>query len=118
MGVKTPGMVTSRRARAVVSTSVSTFGATIRRPPASATRAQSAALSTVPAPIRQSFPKRRLSRSIEAKGSGEFSGTSISSKPLSTSAATMDSDSSGRMPRRMAMSERVTVGQETGSGMS
>ena len=60
----------------------------------------------------------RLSRSIEAKGSGEFSGTSISSKPLSTSAATMDSDSSGRMPRRMAMSERVTVGQETGSVMS
>jgi hypothetical protein len=111
-------MVTIRRARAVASTSASTFGATIRRPPASATRAQSAALRTVPAPIRQSLPKRWLRRSIEAKGSGEFSGTSISSKPLSIRASTMDSASSGRMPRRMAMSGRFTVGHEAESVIS
>ena len=118
MGVKTPGMVTIRRARAVTSTSASTFGLTIKRPPTSATRVQSAALRTVPAPIRQSLPKRRLRSSIDAKGSGEFSGTSISSKPLSISISTIDSASSGRMPRRMAMSERFTVGHETESVMS
>jgi hypothetical protein len=72
----------------------------------------------VPAPIRQSLPKRRLRRLIEAKGSGEFNGTSISSKPLSIRASTMDSASLGRMPRRMAMSERVAVGQGRGSVMS
>jgi hypothetical protein len=55
---------------------------------------------------------------IEAKGSGEFNGTSISSKPLSIRASTMDSASLGRMPRRMAMSERVAVGQGRGSVMS
>ena len=35
----------------------------------------------MPAPIRPSRPKRLLRRSIETNGSGEFSGTSISSKP-------------------------------------
>jgi hypothetical protein len=54
----------------------------------------------------------------EDVATGEFSGTSISSKPLSISVPTMDSASPGRMPRRMAMSGRFTVGQGTGSVMS
>ena len=39
VGENTPGIVTIAAARAIASTSTSTFGLTIRRPPTSATRA-------------------------------------------------------------------------------
>ena len=50
-GVMTPGSAASPAAFAARTTSASKFGATISRPPASFTRATSAASSTVPAPI-------------------------------------------------------------------
>ena len=104
---------------AIASTSASTFGLTINRPPASATRAQSAALSTVPAPIRQSLPKRRLSRSIEAKRLGRIQ------RHLDQLEAAVDQrldDGLGLVGADAAQdgdaARRFTVGHETGSVMS
>ncbi len=56
------------------------------RPPASATRATSATLTTVPAPVRQRSPYCAASRVMLSNGSGEFSGTSRMRKPCSVSA--------------------------------
>src|SRR6266567_5825063 len=57
VGVATPGTHASPARLASRTTAPSACGMTISRPPASATRATAAGLSTVPAPVRQRSPK-------------------------------------------------------------
>jgi hypothetical protein len=56
----------------------------------------------VPAPINSRSPNARASAAMLTIGVGEFSGTSITAKPLSSSSAAIGMTSSGRTPRRIA----------------
>jgi hypothetical protein len=83
---------------------MSPCGITTRRPPAAAMRAISLGSRTVPAPI-SARPANASARSrMLASGSGEFSGTSIATKPASTSASPIAVTSAGVTPRRIAIS--------------
>ncbi|MCY1297362.1 hypothetical protein D9M70_467990 [compost metagenome] len=104
VGVSTPGMVTMPFCAASEITAGSTFGLTINWPPTSASCSTCAVVSTVPAPIRQFSGAIFTAVSIERNGSGEFSGISIAVKPVSISAPTTPSVSSGLRPRRIAIS--------------
>ena len=105
-GVITPGSDASPAAFAARTTSASKFGATTSLPPASFTRATSAASSTVPAPTSAWCAWRPASRLMLSNGCGELSGTSMTVTPASISASPMASISSGFTPRRIA-----TIGQ-------
>ena len=83
-------------------TAASPCGMTISRPPAAAMRATSAASRTVPAPISARSPNASARRRMLASGSGELSGTSIATKPASTSALA----DRGRLGRRHAAQDR------------
>ena len=110
----TPGQLAMPAALVAMMTRASQLGDTISRPPASATRPTSSGVSTVPAPISAMSPWASAMRRMLAKGSGEFSGTSIRVMPASMQARATSTASSGVTPRRMAMMGRVMSGPSSG----
>ena len=104
VGVAMPGSETRPAATLAAITLWSALGEMIIVPPASPTRPTSACASTVPAPTTARSPTRAARRAMLSKGSGELSGTSISVNPPAISASATATTSSGRMPRRMAIS--------------
>jgi hypothetical protein len=106
VGVATPGTQSRPAALAARITVGSPCGITISRPPALATSATCAGASTVPAPISARSPNATASFPMLARGSGELSGTSIATKPAASNASPIATTSSGRTPRRIAISGR------------
>ena len=113
VGVKTPGIVTMPHARALAMISGSTLGVTRSRPPTSWSRSTASRVRTVPAPTRIPAGAFLTAISMARNGSGELSGISIAVMPLSISALTIPSASSGLTPRRMATSGRIIGGNGT-----
>ena len=113
VGVKTPGIVTMPRARALAMISGSTLGVTRSRPPTSWSRSTASRVRTVPAPTRIPAGAFLTAISMERNGSGELSGISIAVMPLSISALTISPASSGLTPRRIATSGRFIGGNGT-----
>src|SRR5580704_1030078 len=104
LGVATPGIETRPRFFAARTTSASKFGETTRRAPASAICATACVSRTVPAPIRRRVAKHVAIRAMLTSGEGEFNGTSRMRKPPSKSTVATSTASSGRSPRKMAIS--------------
>src|SRR5450830_149721 len=83
LGVAVPGRLCIPSSRVSVMTPVSVFGETMIWAPASWHSRTCSAVSTVPAPTRQSSGSRARRVVIERRGSGEFSGTSTVRSPAS-----------------------------------
>mmetsp|Transcript_141670 Transcript_141670/g.394968 ORF Transcript_141670/g.394968 Transcript_141670/m.394968 type:complete len:218 (+) Transcript_141670:117-770(+) len=102
VGVATPGKLTRPIARVLRITCSSMLGLTTSMPPASATKATSSSVSTVPAPTTTlcGRPSARILMLSSARG--EFRGTSTMVIPASTSAFPVANASCDSSPRRMA----------------